>query len=133
MKLSNTVQRRVIMDELRALKTHPTADELYRIVRIRLPKISLGTVYRNLSILADSGMIRRLDSAGRQTRFDADISPHYHLCCDVCGAVEDLSSERFRNIADAVAPHLTGRIRNWNIDFSGLCRSCEKRIPENDV
>ena len=77
MKLSNTVQRRVIMDELRALKTHPTADELYRIVRIRLPKISLGTVYRNLSILAESGMIRRLDSAGRQTRFDADISPHY--------------------------------------------------------
>ena len=69
MKLSNTCQRRVIMEELRKLKCHPTADELYCIVKQRLPKISLATVYRNLGLLADAGEIteeerRNLTSGG---------------------------------------------------------------------
>ena len=63
MKLSNTNQRRVIMEELRKLKCHPTADELYGIVKQRLPKISLATVYRNLGLLADAGEIRRIELA----------------------------------------------------------------------
>ena len=59
-----TRQRAVILEELRKVKTHPTADELYSIVRERLPRISLGTVYRNLDFLADTGEIRRLEAAG---------------------------------------------------------------------
>ena len=71
-------QRAVILEELRKLKSHPTADELYSIVRERLPRISLGTVYRNLDFLADSGEIRRLEAAGSTKRFDGDISNHQH-------------------------------------------------------
>ena len=93
MKLSNTNQRRVIMEELRKLKCHPTADELYGIVKQRLPKISLATVYRNLGLLADAGEIRRIELAGRQNRYDGDTSIHYHLRCRKCGAVEDLQME----------------------------------------
>ena len=89
MKLSNTSQRRVIMEELRKLKCHPTADELYCIVKQRMPKISLATVYRNLGLLADAGEIRRIELAGRQNRYDGDTSIHYHLRCRKCGAVED--------------------------------------------
>ena len=71
-----TDQRRVILEELRATKSHPTADELYRDVRRRLPKISLGTVYRNLDILNKAGMINKLDFGSGQSRYDADLSNH---------------------------------------------------------
>ena len=62
MKLSKTVQRKVIVDELRKLKCHPTADELYEVVRRKLPRISLGTVYRNLEVLSANGEIQSLPS-----------------------------------------------------------------------
>ena len=80
-----TRQRAVILEELRKVKTHPTADELYSIVRERLPRISLGTVYRNLDFLADTGEIRRLEAAGTTKRFDGDISWHQHVRCIHCG------------------------------------------------
>ena len=64
-----TRQRAVILEELRKVKTHPTADELNSIVRERLPRISLGTVYRNLDFLADTGEIRRDDKTVRWRYF----------------------------------------------------------------
>ena len=67
-QLKLTKQRKVILEELRKLKTHPSADEIYNIVRERLPRISLGTVYRNLEILSDAGVILKLDVAGSQKR-----------------------------------------------------------------
>ena len=85
-----TRQRAVILEELRKVKTHPTADELYSIVRERLPRISLGTVYRNLDFLADTGEIRRLEAAGTTKRFDGDISWHQHVRCIHCGRIGDV-------------------------------------------
>ena len=77
----NTRQRDVILGELRNSLTHPTATELYDLVRRRLPKISLGTVYRNLDLLARMGIIQRLEMAGAETRFDGDRRPHDHIRC----------------------------------------------------
>ncbi|MDR2745258.1 MAG: transcriptional repressor, partial [Desulfovibrio sp.] len=74
-----TRQRSVILEELRKVDTHPTADELYTIVRVRLPHISLGTVYRNLEYLVAAGEIARLESAGTSMRFDGDVSGHQHV------------------------------------------------------
>ena len=75
MMLSNpksrmTHQRRIILEELRNTRSHPTADEVYEIVRKRIPKISLGTVYRNLELLSESGVIQKLEIGGTQKRFD---------------------------------------------------------------
>ena len=81
MKLSKTVQRKVIVDELRKLKCHPTADELYEVVRRKLPRISLGTVYRNLEVLSANGEIQRLGLGRKQMCFDGNMSRHYHLVC----------------------------------------------------
>ena len=66
----NTPQRRIILEELCAVTTHPTAGELYGIVRRRLPRVSLGTVYRNLEVLYANGVINKLDYAGAEARFD---------------------------------------------------------------
>ncbi|MCJ7604005.1 MAG: transcriptional repressor, partial [Desulfobulbaceae bacterium] len=71
-KLRMTKQRQVILEELRKVKTHPTADDMYQMLRKKMPKISLGTVYRNLEILSESGIIQKLDVGGTQKRFDGD-------------------------------------------------------------
>ncbi|MBA4358220.1 MAG: transcriptional repressor, partial [Desulfovibrio sp.] len=92
-KLRMTTQRQVILEELRGLKSHPTAGELCQLVRKKLPRVSLGTVYRNLEILSRSGVIQKIDVAGVEMRFDGDISNHYHLRCVGCGRVFDVEME----------------------------------------
>ncbi len=124
MKLSNTSQRRVIIEELRKLKTHPTADELYTIVKQRLPQISLATVYRNLDLLAEIGDVLRLEMAGRQKRYDGDTSLHYHLRCKECGAVEDLSVEHPERMKEVFDKMVAGRVSDVKIEFDGYCNAC---------
>jgi Fur family transcriptional regulator, ferric uptake regulator len=85
-----TRQRQVILEQLREVCSHPTADEVYGMVRRRLPRISLGTVYRNLEMLVKAGLIRRLDMAGRQRRYDGNVEHHYHVRCSRCGCVGDV-------------------------------------------
>ena len=78
-------QRESIKDFLATRKDHPTADMVYQNVRRQNPNISLGTVYRNLTLLAESGEINRLNMGDGVDHFDADTSPHYHLLCTKCG------------------------------------------------
>lgn len=119
-----TRQRAVILEELRKTKSHPTADELYSIVRERLPRISLGTVYRNLDFLADNGEIRRLEAAGSTKRFDGDISWHQHVRCIHCGRIGDV-------MQPLDAPQVEGmRVEGFpviigsRIEFDGICERC---------
>jgi len=123
-KLSNTNQRRVIIEELKKLKTHPTADELYEIVRRKLPRISLGTVYRNLEALAEYGEIWKLEFAGKQKRFDGNTSKHSHLRCTVCGGVEDIDVPGAERLDSELSKLLAGRIRTGRIEFYGYCKEC---------
>ena len=85
----NTRQRKVILEELQKVKTHPTAASLYTIVRRRMPKISLGTVYRNLELLNQLGMVRKLDFSGAEARYDGNVEEHDHLRCVCCMRVDD--------------------------------------------
>jgi len=120
----STVQRRVILEELRRSCRHLTASELYRIVQKRIPSISLGTIYRNLDLLHQDGLISRLETAGREIQFDGDLSSHYHLRCRRCGRIED--------VCDPVSVRVEGRITSaagWDItgpqiEFSGFCPDC---------
>lgn len=122
-----TEQRQVILEELRRLKTHPTADELYDLVRRRLPRISLGTVYRNLELLAEQGQALRLDQAGGARRFDGDVSEHCHARCLECGAVTDAGPfPAFPPLGPSLVPpgyQLTG----CRFEFVGYCPACRAR------
>ena len=84
LRLSNTNQRRVILEELRSVTSHPTADELYSMIREKLPKISLGTVYRNLELLSSAGQIMKLELSGKQKRFDGRPDQHFHMRLPFC-------------------------------------------------
>lgn len=119
-----THQRRAILDMLRSLKTHPTADEVYQRVREILPRISLGTVYRNLEILANAGMIVRLDVPGRKKRFDGCVSFHHHIRCIDCGRIEDVCAE---SLPDGIDCRAEGFEQiSCRMEFTGICMECSK-------
>ena len=119
-----TQQRKVILEELNRLKTHPTADELYSIVREKLPRISLGTVYRNLDTLEKAGMIRKLDMGGSQRRYDGIEDPHDHIRCLECGKVQDIHVQTVIDI-EKTTEELSGyQIQGHRLEFVGLCPDC---------
>ena len=118
-----TRQRAVILEELRKVATHPTADELYALVRQRLPRISLGTVYRNLDLLAEHGMILKIESAGNSKRFDGNTRPHRHVRCQRCGRLADIMfSAPMPDTRHIILPGFT--ITAARLEFDGLCDAC---------
>lgn len=121
-----TRQRVVILDELRKVRTHPTADELYSMVRERIPRISLGTVYRNLDFLAESGEILKLEAAGSTRRFDGCVEPHQHIRCTICGKVGDVEPfVTVPNVDNVSAPGF--KVIAARMEFEGLCAECSQQ------
>jgi Fe2+ or Zn2+ uptake regulation protein len=124
--LRETKQRRAILDELRKLKTHPTADELYGIVRKRIPRISLGTVYRNLDILAETGLIQRIEHGAGCYRFDGNPHNHYHIRCVNCGRVDDVTDAPLDDIEETIKGKTDFEVLGHKIEYLGLCPECKK-------
>lgn len=124
--MNKTIQRQTICEELCKLTCHPTADELYDIVKKRMPQISLGTVYRNLEQLAECGVILKLETAGRQKRFDGNPVPHHHIRCKVCGAVRDLDNDCLAELDECIRRILpqVGAMRAM-IEFEDICPECK--------
>lgn len=135
MRLNNTIQRRTILEELQKINCHPTAEELFQLVHLRLPRISLGTVYRNLAVLEGEGLVKRIDAHDRTVRYDGHVEPHSHLCCTACGRVEDVILSDAQNDAVRVVlqPLLCDRIHSFSLDFSGFCRDCQERSDSASV
>lgn len=120
-------QREAIRAAIMSVKTHPTAAEIYDMVREEIPNISLGTVYRNLSQLADAGEILRITTGEGTERFDATTDDHYHLACRCCGGVSDLELPELDGM-DASAERATGaKIERHSLIFYGVCPACRER------
>ncbi|MBN2126654.1 MAG: transcriptional repressor [Deltaproteobacteria bacterium] len=129
-----THQRQVILDEIQKAHDHLTADEIYARVRKRLPRISLGTVYRNLDLLATCGFINRFGSEYPQMRFDGNTREHYHVICTRCGCLEDApfepSDNDLENLENALGRLTRYGVFGHKIEFFGLCRACMEREKE---
>ena len=124
--LRMTKQRRIILEELCKLKSHPTADEMYHILRKRMPRISLGTVYRNLEVLSESGIIQKIDVGGTQKRFDGNAELHYHIRCVKCNRVDDIDVPPDRSIEDQARKRTEFTILRHHTEFLGLCPNCRE-------
>ena len=122
-----TTQRQIILEELSKVKTHPTASELYDMVRKRLPRIGLGTVYRNLELMAESGMILKIEVGGTQKRFDATTDEHYHIRCSCCGKVDDIDVPVVKALVAEAAANSAYRIQGHHVEFTGICSDCQKK------
>ncbi|MGD0384102.1 MAG: transcriptional repressor [Thermoguttaceae bacterium] len=126
----NTRQRKLILEELRKLKTHPTAAGLYAIVRRRMPKISLGTVYRNLELLNQRGMIQKLDFSSGEARYDGNVEDHDHLRCVYCMRVDDVPGPPIA-IKGVGKENWGGyKVRGHRLEFFGVCPLCRRRRAE---
>lgn len=120
-------QRETIKNFLMTRKDHPTADVVYMNVRQDNPNISLGTVYRNLTLLADIGEIQRLRVGDGVDHFDADTSPHYHFVCTNCGSVVDLEMNSIENITEIAGANFDGHIDGHVTYFYGTCGHCTQK------
>jgi len=119
-------QREMIKAFLMTRKDHPTANIVYMNVRKQFPNISLGTVYRNLTLLADIGEINRLRVGDGVDHFDADTSPHYHFVCTECGSVTDLEMDSIEDILKVAGANFDGHIAGHITHFYGTCGNCAK-------
>jgi Fur family transcriptional regulator, ferric uptake regulator len=119
-----TTQRQIILEELGKVTSHPTANEVYDMVRKRLPRIGLGTVYRNLELMAETGLILKIEVGGTQKRFDATTTPHYHIRCISCGKVDDIELPVMANINKTAADISQYEVLGHHIEFSGICSTC---------
>ena len=123
----NTRQRQVVLEEVKKLSSHPTAATVYEVARRRLPKISLGTVYRNLEVLAENGVIQRLDIGDVEARFDGNPERHYHVRCVRCERVDDvydLPSDFVKGEVNRLSGY---DILGFRLGFIGICPACKKQ------
>lgn len=130
MQLRMTNQREMILKELSKSKEHLSADELYGRVRKKMPRISLATVYRNLEILSEAGIIRKLEISGRQKRFDSEVVEHDHIYCVQCHRIENLQidkSEMKVPTQDTVKGYT---ITGCRLEVTGLCPRCQQKISK---
>lgn len=125
--LSMTRQRRAILDALCSVTSHPTADDVHQMVRENMPKVSLATVYRNLEMMSDAGMILKLNTAGVQKRFDGNTMPHYHIRCSECGRVDDVHIDIVNGIDEAARDMCGYIVTSHSVEFVGVCPCCAKK------
>ena len=117
-------QREAIRSSLMNRTDHPTAETVYLSIKDEFPNISLGTVYRNLSLLADMGEILKISTENGPDRFDGNVKPHYHLFCRCCGGVSDLMIDLPEQEIRDAAKDYRGSIEGISLQFTGVCESC---------
>ena len=120
-------KRDAILNCVRSTDAHPSADWVYEHVKEQIPDISLATVYRNLSLFKEQGLIQSLGTVKGVERFDGNTEPHVHFICTLCGAVQDLPEISVpEELNSAVARSSGGRVDTCQLSFTGVCGECAK-------
>jgi len=120
-----TNQKLKIMEHLKNIKTHPTAELVYRVVSKDLPAISLATVYRNLNLLAEQGKILKLEING-EYHYDGFCDSHQHLVCTNCDKIIDIGQKEISNYAMRKIKSSDFELRSVRIIFYGICKNCKE-------
>lgn len=127
MERRNTIQKELVLNTVRSMMSHVTAEDVYEQIKGDYPSIGKGTVYRNLGILADEGQIRRVGVPNGPDRFDFTLKEHYHAECAGCGMICDVDMEAIPNMMDRVKDTRGMKFIDYDILFKGICSECQKR------
>ncbi len=119
-------RRQAILRIVQDTECHPTADWVYGEARKQLPGISLGTVYRNLKLLSESGEVRAYEGAGGVSRFDGCVAEHYHFRCERCGVMVDVQEPVNRELDRRVMERTGLKVNYHVLEFRGLCVDCQQ-------
>lgn len=125
--LKHSRQRDAILENLMRRHDHPTADAIYQSLRSDFPKISLGTVYRNLNLMADMGKIRRIHCESGMEHYDCDTSDHCHYVCTECGSVTDLPVPIDPGLNRLAMSAGIGSVDCHSLIFYGKCKQCMEK------
>lgn len=121
-------KRNAILEVLRGTDCHPSAEMVYEMLQKSHPDISLATVYRNLKLFQQQGLITGIATVRGTERFDARTDPHVHFICDSCDAVLDLDTIPIPALSSAVEENAGCQVNDCRLIFSGLCRACQKGV-----
>ncbi len=123
--MRKTKQKDLILSIIQNSYVHPNANEVYQECKKTIPDISLGTVYRNLNLLADNGQIKRIKMPNNIDRFDKNHN-HAHFICLDCGKVSDIMDDLLNNDISIKE----GKVVDYEINFRGICQKCLKKEGE---
>jgi len=127
--LRMTRQRQLVYEVLMAETTHPTADDVHRQVRKKMPSVSLATVYNCLETLVECGLIRQVNRDRDSSRFCGNLNEHAHFHCNACGSVHDIDLSE-NTLAELAPKQATGfQVKQFEINFRGVCPQCQKKHP----
>ncbi len=116
-------QREMIYEQVKNYPNHPTADEVCNALKKDCPNLSLGTVYRNLNLLSDMGLLTKIH-LGEKDRFDGNTTPHCHFFCEICGKVFDVEDSGINGIEERVLAGTGHLVKQVCVNFRGICRNC---------
>lgn len=120
-----TPQRHAILEYLISSMTHPTADEIYKALEGRFPNMSVATVYNNLRVFREVGLVKELTYGDASSRFDFVTHEHYHIICEECGKMVDFQYPGLDEI-EQFAAHVSGyKVSHHRLEVYGLCPECE--------
>ncbi|MDP7416026.1 MAG: transcriptional repressor [Dehalococcoidales bacterium] len=119
-------QRQVILEVLQSTTSHPTAEWVYTKARKRLPRLSLGTIYRNLRLLTENGRIQELELGTTFSHYDGNPENHTHFMCRGCGRILDIEDPTPSNMSGGVAQDNGLKVMSHRLTFYGLCQACQK-------
>lgn len=120
--MRNTRQKNLILSIVNNSCTHPTAEEIHLLCQNDIPNISLGTVYRNLNLLVEQGLIKRIKMSNNVDKFDHLKEKHAHFICIKCNKVIDLDVNK-------TALNVTigkNKVLDYEINYRGICEDCQK-------
>ncbi|MFO7975603.1 MAG: Fur family transcriptional regulator [Candidatus Hydrogenedentota bacterium] len=126
-QLRVTYQRMEIYRAVASSETHPDAEAIHHTVRKYIPSISPDTVYRNLRLLADYGLVSIVGMSDERLRFDANMELHHHFVCVECGLIRDFSSHRLEHMKFPKEAEAFGTPFSSHLEVQGICSKCQKR------
>jgi Fur family transcriptional regulator, ferric uptake regulator len=126
-KIILTNQRDLLLEYVQNNHTHPTAEDIYKHLKKKLPRLSKKTVYNNLKLLCDKGIIQEINARGVR-RYEPVMSPHHHLVCRVCDKVFDIEEKDLTEHAMDVGKKIKDfEVLTTTTHFYGICKKCKER------
>ncbi len=126
-------KRAAILDCIRQTTVHPSAEWIYAQLKPDFPDLSLGTVYRNLTLFREQGLIMSIGTVNGVERFDGFTQPHVHFICTQCGQVMDLKEVQIpQEVSDEVMSSTGGSVGGVQLTFTGICRECMEENQQNE-
>lgn len=120
-----TPQRHAILSYLLNTKKHPSVDEIYKSLEGKFPSMSVATIYNNLKVFLEAGLVRELTYGDGASRFDAEMSDHYHAICTECGKIEDFDFPVLTEVEECAESKTGFRVTSHRMEVYGVCKSCQ--------